>query len=591
MITANQLMSRILDNPAFQEELEAISRETGQSIEAVRSEAIENLEEMRAKRNSLAVTIFAWLSRYICRRGYLPEYHFDTEELGNVRKLATSKSVVFLVTHKTYLDFFVLYDFLYRNGIAPPYMFGGINMAFLGLGSLARRAGGIFIRRTFTDEPIYKAVLHRYIQYMIGKGCSICWAIEGTRSRTGKLVQPKFGLLKYVVDAARPLGEDAIAYIPISVSYDQIPDVFSMTAQESGAVKKPESLGWFIGYVRGLGHHYGNIYIRFSEAVAVHETPDAPDPDESQQLVAPEVIEVQKLAFEVCYLINEVTPATVTSLILLSLLCRTAARPESIHADVEALEKYLASRQSASLFTTPNRPVPDDADAALAALITNGIVQKDSDGHYCSIVPERYLVALYYSNMAVHHFVIAAFTELGLLNVAHAQSHFGEAAFQAEIRRLRDLFKYEFFFARSEAFRQQFIDELSYLDAPVEKILHQDREDAEALLRRQPLLVAYGALSPFINAYQVVADCLLQDGTAAADDSAAYVAKCQAESRKTGAGYPGFASKTLLTNGYMLAENRGLLEAGAGVAEKRKRFANELRFISEQLHEIRGMTA
>ena len=149
-------MSRVLDNPAFQEELAAVSQKTGQSVEAVRAEAIKNLEEMRAKRNSLAVTTFAWLSRYICRRGYHPEYHFDTEELDGVRRLAASKSVVFLVTHKTYLDFFVLYDFLYRNGIAPPYIFGGINMAFSGFGSLARRAGGIFIRRTFTDKPVYK---------------------------------------------------------------------------------------------------------------------------------------------------------------------------------------------------------------------------------------------------------------------------------------------------------------------------------------------------------------------------------------------------------------------------------------------------
>ena len=583
-------MPRILDNPAFEDRLAAIAQKSGQSLDSVRDEADTCLEEMRGRRSRLAVRAFAWLSRFICRRGYHPEYYFDTTELERVRRLAATRSVVYLVTHKTYLDFFVLYDYLYRHGIDPPYIFGGINMAFSGFGSLARRAGGIFIRRTFADSPVYKAVLHRYIQHLIGKGCSFSWAIEGTRSRTGKLVLPKLGLLKYVADAARPLGDDAVTYIPISVSYDQIPDVADMAAQEAGAAKKPESLGWFVRYIRRLGIHYGNIYIRFGEAVSMHETPDAPDLTDSQRLFAPEVVSVQKLAFEVCYLINEVTPATVTSLILMSLLCRTAAKPESLRADVDTLENYLASRQSASLFAAPNRPVDNDVNSALAALITHGIVQKDADGDYCSIVPERYLVALYYSNMAVHHFVIAAFTELGLLNVAHAASESGERAFQKEIRRLRDLFKFEFFFARSAAFQQQFIDELSYLDAPVETVLKQKREDAEALLRRQPLLVAYGALSPFINAYRVVSDCLLQDGDAAAEDQAAYVARCQAESRKTGAGYPGFASKALLTNGYLLAENRGLLSAGSDVRERRQEFANELRFIANQLREIRDMT-
>ncbi len=584
-------MPQILDNPEFHSELASIAKASGQPVETTWKEARDNLEEMRGDRNGMAVSAFAWLSRYVCRRGYHPDYYYDTKELEWVRSLAAKKSVVYLVTHKTYLDFFVLYDFFYRNGIAPPYIFGGINMAFSGFGSFARRAGGIFIRRTFADKTIYKAVLRRYIQHLISEGCSFSWAIEGTRSRTGKLVQPKFGLLKYVADAARPLGNDAVAYIPVSVSYDQIPDVIDMSAQEAGATKEPESLSWFVSYIRRLGDRFGNVYIRFGDAVEIGDTPDAPDLTASQQLVAPEIIGIQKLAFEVCYHINEVTPATVTSLILMSLLCRTAAQPATIRTDITALQNYLEKRQSASIFASPNRPIDDDLDAALAALITNGIVQQDPDADYCSIVPERYLVALYYSNMAVHHFVIAAFTELGLLNVAHSSSDKGERAFRAEILRLRDLFKFEFFFSRTDQFRQQFIDELRYLDAPTEAIGAEDRHAAEALLRRQPLLVAYGALSPFINAYHVVANCLLQDGADPVGDRSAFIAKCQAESRRTGAGYPGFASKALLTNGLSLAENRGLLGSGDNIAEERQRFANELHFISGQLHEIRGMTA
>lgn len=584
-------MRHVFDTPEFQEELQAIAQRTGESVENVQAIADQNLEELRSKRNGVAVKAFAWLSRYICHRGYHSEYYFDTEELERVRDLAAGKTVVYLVTHKTYLDFFVLYDFFYRNGIASPYMFGGINMAFSVFGSLARRAGGIFIRRTFTDKPIYKAVLNRYIQYLISKGNSFCWAIEGTRSRTGKLVLPKLGLLKYVADAARPLGDDVVAYIPVSVSYDQIPDVIDMTAQEAGESKTPESLSWFIRYIRRLGKHYGNVYIRFGDALTIHETPDAPDLTDTQQQLAPEVVEVQKLAFEICYRINEITPATETSLILMSLLCRTTAKPDRVYTDVQVLEHYLASRQSASLFAMPSRPVGNNAEHALGALIEHGIVQKDPDGDYCSIVPERYLIALYYSNMAVHHFVVTAFTELGLLNVAHANSDSGEPAFQAEIRRLRDLFKYEFFFARSDTFRQQLIDELSYLDAPVDKILHQDSKDATALLRRQPLLVAYGVLAPFINAYQVVANCLCEDGDAPADELTAYVARCQAESRKTGAGYPGFASKALLTSGYLLAENRGVTGSGDNMLQKRKDFADELRFLSSQLEEIRSINA
>ncbi len=584
-------MPHVLDNQVFQEELQTIADDTGRPLQALRSEASDDFDEMHGNRRLFAVRSFAWLSRYLCRRGYHPDYYHDVAELEQVRRLADKQSVVYLVTHKTYLDFFVLYDFFYRNGIAPPYIFGGVNMAFAGLGSFGRRAGGIFIRRTFADDPVYKAALRRYIRHLIGKGCSFSWAIEGTRSRTGKLVMPKLGLLKYVVDASRPLGDDAVSYIPVSVSYDQIPDVIDMAAQEAGATKQPESLKWFAGYVRGLDSHFGNIYVRFGDVVALHDTPDAPDLTISQKLHSPKIIEVEKLAFEVCYRINEVTPATETSLILTSLLCRTAAKPKRIREDVASLQKYMKQRQSSSMFTAPNLPIINDVDAALASLIDHGIVQQDPEGDHCSIVPERYLVALYYSNMAVHHFVIAAFAELGLLNVTHDESESSEVAFRAEVLRLRDLFKYEFFFSPKAHFREQFVDEFVFLGEPVEAFEKQDRASAEQLLRRQPLLVAFGALSPFINAYRVVARCLLAADSNAIGDRDTFIASCQAESRKVGAGYPGFASKALLTNGYLLAENRKLLGDAPGVAEKRRQFADELNFVSKQLKEIREISA
>ncbi len=581
-------MPGILDDQAIQDELRAIADEAHRPVDAVLEEAAEALEEMRGDRRRMAVWLFAAMSRYLCRRGYHPEYYHDVRELERVRALAARQSVVYLVTHKTYLDFFVLFDFFYRNGIAPPYVFGGINMAFTGFGSFARRAGGIFIRRSFAGDLVYKAVLRQYIRHLIGQGCSFSWAIEGTRSRTGKLVLPRLGLLKYVVDASRPLGDNSVSYIPVSVSYDQIPDVIDMAAQEAGAVKQPESLKWFAGYVRGLGSHYGNIYVRFGEAVAIHDTPDAPDLTISKRLPDPEIVEIEKLAFEVCYRINDVTPATATSLILMSLLCRTAARPERIHGDVAALGDYMTKRQSSSMFASPNLPIDDDTEKALGSLIANGIVQQDPDSEHCSIVPERYLVALYYSNMAVHHFVVAALTELGLLNVTHSESESGGAAFREEVLRLRDLLKFEFFFARKDRFREQFADEFRYLGTNIDAPEIRDRAGAERLLRRQPLLVAYGVLSPFINAYRVVARCLRQANADAVGERGRFIAHCQAESRKVGGGYPGFASKALLTNGYLLAENRGLLAAGA--VENRQRFVDELEFVSRQLKEIRAMT-
>lgn len=549
---------------------------------------------MQCEHGKYAVPMFAGLCRYMNRRAYHPDIYYDVAELDKVKQLVGSQSVVFLVTHKTYLDFFVLYDFFYSNGMMPPFIFGGINMAFSGFGNFARHAGGLFIRRSFRDDPVYRAVLRRYIAFLVEQQSSFMWAIEGTRSRTGKLVMPKMGLLKYVVDATEGLGEEDIAYVPVSVSYDQIPDVIGMAAQESGAVKNPESLSWFVNYIRGLGDHFGNTYVRFGDTIGLHDTPDAPDLAASAASLDAHTIEVQKLAFEVCYRINEITPTTLTSLILMSLLCRTSTSSEQISADVHALRNYITSRQSSALFRDPSHEIEDDTDLAIRSLIAKGVVQLDKTdaAHRYSIVPDRYLVALYYSNMAVHHFVIAAFVELGLLNIVQGGSDGDHSAFWSEILRLRDIFKYEFFFSRKEQFRRQITAELDFLDASMDTLCDQDRSAAEEVLRRQPLLVAHGVLSPYINAYRVVSDCLVRAGMDAVHDRDAFIGLCQAESRNagTGAGYPGFASKALLTSGLLLADNRGLLESGQDVIAGRRQFDDKLRQISLQLDEIRRLT-
>jgi glycerol-3-phosphate O-acyltransferase len=588
-------MADILDKPEFQEHLQKIAHDSGIPLEQVQDQASSDLQEMRGQRSKLAVRVFAWLSRFVYRRGYHPELFIDNEDLGRVRKLAAKKSVVFLVTHKTYLDFFVLYDFLYRQGITPPFIFGGINMAFAGFGNIARKAGGIFIRRSFRDDPVYKAVLQRYIASLIEEKQSFMWAIEGTRSRTGKLVLPKLGLLKYVVDASDGLGDDAITYIPVCVAYDQIPDVIDMSAQEAGASKKPESISWFFGYVRKLGGHYGNIYVRFGDAVSLNQTPEAPDLTESQPLVDSHTIEIQKLAFEVCYRINEITPATVTSLVLMSLLCRDKANIGQIRADVRALQNYVRARQSSALFSSPNRPLPENCDGAVSSLVENGIIRSSCDTEEAEygIEAGRYLVALYYSNMAVHHFVIAAFTELGLLQLSKCSAKSGDADFAAQMLLLRDLFKYEFFFARRDRFRRQFEDELTFLGSSLTEVTEQGAAAARALLQQQPLLVAESVLRPFVSAYQIVADYLMQDPTNAAKDPRAFVSECQALSRDAAENgdqeHSHIIPRALLMNGYSLAQNRGLLNSEADETAKRQRFADELAAVSAQLHEIRRM--
>jgi len=384
-------MTAILDKPSFQSELKQIAAASGQSLADARAVAASNLEEMRGVRTPLALWLFAALSRFVYRRGYHHHPVFDLDEVERVRAASQDRSTVFLVTHKTYLDFFVLFDFLYRQGISTPYIFGGLNMSFAGFGSLARRAGGIFIRRSFKDDELYKLVLRRYIATLIEDRACFMWAIEGTRSRTGKLLRPRLGLLNYVHNVSKDFRHSDINYVPVSVVYDQIPDVVDMAAQEAGAKKKPENLAWFMKYVRGMRNQFGYIHIRFGEAQPLTEVSSAPDFVALAELSDEGQIEIHKLAFEVCYRINEITPATMSALILMVLLCRGRCSAWQIQYGVTVLNNYIRRSTKRAVTKMPSRRLSADSAESLNSLIDTGVVRATDPGpdNFLEIAPDR----------------------------------------------------------------------------------------------------------------------------------------------------------------------------------------------------------
>ena len=95
---------------------------------------------------------------------------------------------------------------LFDRNQPMPLTFGGINLNTFGIGALAKRAGVIFLRRSFQDNEVYKSTFRRYIDYLIEKRFSLLWALEGTRSRTGKLLPPRYGLFNYVIEAILRTG-------------------------------------------------------------------------------------------------------------------------------------------------------------------------------------------------------------------------------------------------------------------------------------------------------------------------------------------------------------------------------------------------
>jgi glycerol-3-phosphate O-acyltransferase len=573
----------ILARPAFQGGLTRLAQELGRPRADVGREAARDLKEIAATHSPYVIDLIAELIRVLYSRGY-SAIHYDRGELARIYQLAQRHPVVFLPSHKSNLDHLVLQSALHENGHPPNHTAGGINMNFFPMGPLFRRSGVFFIRRTFKDDAVYKFVLRHYIDYLIEKRFPLEWYIEGGRSRSGKLLPPRFGLLAYVVDAYRRGKSEDVHLIPVAIAYDQIQDVGDYTAEQRGAAKQRESFGWFLRVVRNLRRRYGAIHLRFGEPVSLAQVmgPSNPDaePNADEQNLA-----LQKLAFEVSVRINRVTPVTPTSLVTLALLGR-GDRAQSVDEVVIALKNLMYNVRGRNLPTAGDLDLdePEGVRRALDRLVENGVLTCFAGGFepVYAIGRDQHLTAAYYRNTIAHFFVNGAIAELALLRAAEDDVQDFRDEFWAAALRLRDLLKFEFFFAERERFRHELSDEMTFHAPGWEETVERGPAAIQTVLRRIRPFMAHRVLLPFLEAYQVVGDALEREPAAGTLDEAKFVARCMALAeqyrlqRRIRSAES--VSSVLFGTALRLARNRGLVDRDApDTPARRAAFAAELR--------------
>ncbi len=574
----------ILARPAFRAGIARLARELGEPEEKVRARAAGYLREIAAAHSPHVIELTAHLIHTLYTRGYGEALHYDRERLRELYGLTQRYPVVFLPSHKSNLDHLVLQYALHENGHPPNHTAGGINMNFFPVGPLVRRSGVFFIRRTFKDNPVYKFVLRQYIDYLIEKRFSLEWYIEGGRSRSGKLLPPRLGLLAYVVDAYRRGKAEDVFLIPVSIAYDQIQDIGDYVAEQRGGVKQKESFGWFVKVIRSLHRRLGDIHINFGEPISLRAAlgpsdPTAePNPDEQS-------LAIQKLAFEVAVRINRVTPITPTSLVTLALL-GVGDRAVTLREVCDGLSELVTYVRCRSLPMTDAHALdtPEGVARALDNLVESGVVTIYSEGPETvyAIGPEQHLTAAYYRNTIIHFFVTGAIAELALVRAAELERPNVVEELHEEALRLRDLLKFEFFFSEKDQFRQELIDEIALHDPTWQEALAAGGAAVMALLRNMRPFLAHRVLRPFLEAYQVVGDVLVAQPVEQAFDEADFLARCLARGKQyqlqRRIRSPESVSRVLFQTALSLARNRGLVDpSGEDLAERRAAFAEEIR--------------
>src|SRR5215467_4911607 len=560
-----EVTEAIADSPQFRAEVAGLADRLGLAEQEVLGRAEADLDSLVASMSPVAVDLLSSTLRPLHARAW--DVQVDTAGLERLRALNRKYALVFLPSHRSYADPLLLADVLAAHDFPPNHVLGGDNLRIWPITPLARRAGIVFIRRSFGDDEIYKLALREYLGFLLAKRFNLEWYMEGGRSRTGKLRPPRYGLLAYVAEAiARGRAEDAWI-VPVAITYDQLREVSAMAAEQAGAAKKGEGLGWLAGYARGQLARVGTVYVRFAEPISLRAAlpPGGPDGDKDAWRLA-----LQKVAFEVAVRINRVTPATATALVTLALLGvrDRALTLGQVRGVLEPLRGYLAERG------LPYSREILDTDAGvqrvLGALSQQNVVTIYAGGEEPVYAIERgqHLVAAFYRNSAIHYFLNRAVAELVLLSPP--------ADRWDEAMRLRDQLKFEFFFPDKTAYRAVLQAELDRIDPRWETVA-----DGRAVLERCDLLVANRVLRSFLDAQLVVAERLAARPVSQPVADKEFLDECRGvgqqmllQGRLHG---PESLSRELFASALKLAANLDLIGPGGDdLAQRRRVFAGGL---------------
>jgi glycerol-3-phosphate O-acyltransferase len=572
-MTRRAVVHEVLSSERFEAELAVVANKVGKRLSEARKEAYVALRALV----SVQIPFF----EFLFDRGLGPLHSrawsvdVDWAALKRLQKENANKSLVFLPTHRSYADAFILTKILHAIRMPRNYVLGGDNLAFFPIGTIARRTGGVFIRRSFRDDEVYKLVVREYMRYLVASGANLEWYMEGGRSRTGKLRRPRYGLLRYLVEAIDSGAAEDILLVPVSTTYDQLQEVGTMAAEEAGLAKAKESFRWLAGYAQAQRRKLGKAYVRFGQPFSLRQA--CPRGDNQ-----PLRWTLDKIAFEVFQRINQVTPVTAPALVTLALLSvhDHALTLQEVHDVIEPLLDYASQRN------LPTTALGDlhrarGVEAVLGTLVQSGVVGRHDGGlaPVFYIEPGKHSVAAFYRNSAIHWFVNRAIVELAVMVASREGSgdaidRVRDAAFA-----LRDLLKFEFVFSEKPVFLEEIRTEAGLLDPDMREHVAA-RTAGLSILERAPFLIAHRVLPAFLEAYFIVADRLAAHPLDAPVDEEKFLAQCIAVGRQyvlqKRLRNPECVSRELFTNALALAANRGLLQSGAdGLAEKRRRFAEE----------------
>ncbi|MBX7196593.1 MAG: 1-acyl-sn-glycerol-3-phosphate acyltransferase, partial [Sandaracinaceae bacterium] len=469
--TSARLKDELLRSPRLRRHVLAAAKESSRPVSAVEDETRRELDRLAAAPDTNVVGLMDRALRVVWDRIY-DGLVVDEEGMARVREAARHGPLVLVPSHKSHVDYLVVSSVFYQRGLAPPLIAAGDNLSFFPLGTIFRHGGAFFIRRSFKGRKLYPHIVDAYIRKVLHEGHSIEVFVEGGRSRTGKLLPPKLGILSMIVDAGLSLSQP-VQFVPISIGYERIIEEGSYVRELEGGEKRPEDLGGLLRAPRVLRSRYGRLYLQFGEIfdlATLHR--EAAGMDGQSAEPAPELSPakrrglVSRIAHRITYEIDRVTLVTPASLLATALLIhrkRGIARGD-LFARADELVRVFTRLGAPVARTITDRAGalrPETLEQAIALFLDAKLVTEtaaaSAEQTVLAVPDVRRLAVEYFKNNVLHFFVPSAL-------VASSLGALGWEAPMTELRdRVRELsrfFKLEFQYRADAPFEEIFSDAL-----------------------------------------------------------------------------------------------------------------------------------
>lgn len=270
------MVDKVLNAPTVRAAIKDKARRNGISVDKARRIATKYVNEIAANYSYSTIVILEAILSWFWNRIYngIKINYFE-----GLQHHALGHEVIYVPCHRSHLDYVLLSYLVHEHGSTPPHIAAGINLNLPGVGPILRRGGAFFLRRSFRSQKLYAAVFYEYLSMIQTQGVSIEYFIEGTRSRTGRLLPPKAGMLAMSVRSYLNAPVRPIVFQPVYIGYEQLVEGDSYTTELSGKEKRSERFSDLGKIFRIARHNYGEAHVSLCEPIYLDHLLEQQDPN------------------------------------------------------------------------------------------------------------------------------------------------------------------------------------------------------------------------------------------------------------------------------------------------------------------------